>query len=130
MSTQAYRKSRKGVYPLDFGWGWQVVAPDGTRISGTAIDEEGAKKAARFQAQCYDRLERDRVDGIVPKRTDRILEHGVRTCEACGKPHHLVEVARRGRRAGQTWAAPDCDVYRPESWEALARRLMTETVAA
>lgn len=126
--TQTYRKSRVGVYPLDFGWGWQVVAPDGMRISGTAHSTEAsAKKAARGEARFRDRLERDRVDGVVPKRTGKVLERGVRTCEKCGKAHDLVAITRRGRRAVQTWASPDCGIYRPESWETLARRLLTET---
>lgn len=132
MSTeiQTYRKSRVGVFPVGFGWRWQVVAPDGMQISGGSSTEALAKKAARHQARFYDRLERDRVDGIVEKVTDRVLERGVRICEGCGKTHDLVATTRRGRRWGQTWASPDCGTYRPESWEALARRLQSEAVAA
>jgi hypothetical protein len=131
MSTaREYRKSRVGVYPLAYGWGWQVVAPDGTRISGTDSSAEAAKKAARHQARFYDRLERDRVDGVVSERTDQVLEHGVRICEKCGKPHDLVAMTRRGRRFGQTWESPDCGSYRPESWETLARRLTGERAPA
>ena len=60
-ATQTYRKSRVGVYPLDYGWGWQVVAPDGTRVSCAGYSTEaGAKKAARHEARFRDRLERDR----------------------------------------------------------------------
>lgn len=129
-ATQTYRKSRVGVYPLDFGWGYQVVAPDGTKVSGSRDTEADAKKAARHHARFYDRLERDRVDGVVPKATSTVLERGVRDCQKCGKPHDLVATTRRGRRSGQTWAAPDCETYYPESWEALARRLLSEPVAA
>jgi hypothetical protein len=47
-ATQTYRKSRVGVYPLNFGWGWQVMAPDRTRVSGGGYTTEAdAKKAAR-----------------------------------------------------------------------------------
>lgn len=128
--TAMYRKSRVGVYPVAYGWRWQVVAPDGVVVSGGGYDTEAtAKKAARSQARFYDRLERDRVDGVVSKRTTTVLERGVRVCESCGKPHDLVALTRRGRRFGQTWATPDCGTYRPESWEALARR-MSEPVAA
>jgi hypothetical protein len=130
-ATQTYRKSRMGVYPGDFGWGWQVVASDGTRVSCAGYATEAdAKKGARHQARFQDRLERDRVDGVVSKATDRVLERGVRVCEKCGKPHDLVATTRRGRRWGQTWASPDCGTYRPESREALARRLQSEAVVA
>jgi hypothetical protein len=124
-----YRKSRVGVYPAAFGWRWQVVAPDGMQISGGADTEASAKRSARYQARFCDRLERDRVDGVVSERSDRVLERGVRICEACGKPHDLVATMRRGRRWGQTWAAPDCDTYRAESWETLARRLIAEAAS-
>jgi hypothetical protein len=127
--VQTYRKSRVGVYPAAFGWRWQVVAPDGMQISGGADTEASAKRSARHQARFYDRLERDRVDGVVSERSDRVLERGVRICEACGKPHDLVATMRRGRRWGQTWAAPDCGTYRAESWEALARRLIAEAAS-
>lgn len=130
-STQTYRKSRAGVYPVNWGWGWRVVAPDNTEISSAGYPTEAlAKKAARREARFRDRLERDRVDGVVSERTDRVLERGVRVCEKCGKTHDLVAQTRRGRRFGQTWESPDCGPYHPESWEALARRLAVETVAA
>jgi hypothetical protein len=129
-ATQTYRKSRKGVYPVGFGWRWQVVAPDGTQVSGGGSTEADAKKAAAREARFRDRLERDRVDGVVSKTTDRVLEHGVRVCERCGKTHDLVATTRRGRQWGQTWASPDCGTYHPESWEAFARRLQGEAVAA
>lgn len=130
-ATQTYRKSRVGVYPIDFGWCWQVVAPDGTRVSSAGYATEAlAKKAARREARFRDRLERDRVDGVVDKVTDRVLERGVRACDGCGKTHDLAATTRRGRRWGQSWSAPDCGTYRPESWEALARRLQGEAVAA
>lgn len=125
--TQTYRKSRVGVYPLNYGWGWQVFAPDGTRISSSGYPTEAdAKKRARHEARFRDRLERDRVDGVISKVTSNVLERGVRVCETCGEPHNLVTTTRRGRRWGQTWAAPRCGTYKPESWEALARRLLSE----
>jgi hypothetical protein len=121
-----------GVFPDTFGWGFRVVTPDVTRSSSYGYGfptEADARRAARKAARFCDRLERDRVDGVVSKRTDRVLEHGVRVCEKCGKPHDLVAMTRRGRRFGQTWASPDCGAYYPESWEALARRLMAEAAA-
>lgn len=126
-----YRKSKVGVYPLDWGWAYRVVAPDRTSVTQAGFSTEAsAKKAARFQARFYDRLERDRVDGVVTQRSNRVLERGVRTCERCGKPHDLVATTRRGRRFGQTWATPECGDYHPEPWEAVARRLLDEPVAA
>lgn len=126
-----YRKSRLGVYPTEFDWSYSVIAPDRTRVTNggfaTAAD---ARKAARRTARVYDRLERDRVDGVVDQRTDQVLEHGVRNCERCGQPHNLVAVTRRGRRCGQTWAAPDGHSYHGESWESVARRLLAERQAA
>lgn len=125
-----YRKSRVSVYRLGIGklWGWKVVAPDGTRIScARDFDEALARKDARHSARSRDRLERDRVDGIVDVRTDRVLERGVRVCQECGTTHDLVATTRRGRRWGQTWATPECGTYRPESWETLARRLLEAT---
>jgi hypothetical protein len=130
-ATLTYRKSRVGVYPLGYGWGWQVVAPDGTQVSsGGHSTKASAQKAARCEARFRDRLERDRVDGVVSQRTERILEQGVRVCQKCGEPHDLVAMTRRGRRFGQTWSAPDCGTYHPESWETLARRLLGATVAS
>jgi hypothetical protein len=132
-----YRKSKLGVYPLEWGWAYSVIAPDGTRVTaGGYADMAAARKAARFQARFYDRLECDRVDGVVPVRTDRVLERGIRACKGCGKPHDLVATTRRGRRSGQTWASPDCETYRAESWEEhherisdLARTLMERWAA-
>lgn len=125
-----YRKCRVGVYPFGvfgYDWGYSVVAPDGVRVTqGGFPTREAARKAATHQARFYDRLERDRVDGVVEERTDRVLERGVRICESCGKPHDLVATTRRGRRWGQTWAAPDCGTYYAESWEAVARRLVEQ----
>lgn len=115
-----------GVYPIGYGWRWAVSAPDGTQISGSENTEADAKKRARYEARFRDRLERDRVDGVVSKVTSNVLERGVRLCESCGEPHDLVTTTRRGRRWGQTWASPGCGTYKPESWEALARRLMGE----
>lgn len=126
-----YRKSRLGVYPLTYGWGYSVVAPDGTQAMHAGFaSEASARASARRTARFYDRLERDRVDGVVEKRTARILERGVRPCERCGKPHDLVATTRRGRRWGQTWASPDCGPYVPESWESVARRAMADREAA
>lgn len=130
-ATQTYRKSRMGVFPVGCRWCWQVVAPDGTQISGGSPTEVDAKQTARRQARFYDRLERDRVDGVVDINLEHVLEHGVRLCKNCGKPHNLVATTRRGRRWGQTWASPDCGTYHAESWEELARRLLQgEDVAA
>lgn len=120
-----YRKSR-------ITYGFEVVAPDGgTRVSQSGFETEVAmRKAARRQARFYDQLERDRVDGVVPKRTSTILERGVRPCIKCGKPHDCVATTRRGKRWGRTWEAPDCDAYRPMSWEDFARQSIAEQVAA
>jgi hypothetical protein len=130
-TTQTYRKSRVGVYPTDFGWSYQVVAPDGWRVSAHGYPTQAdAQKAGRREARFRDRLERDRVDGVTSTPTQRVLERGARVCETCGKAHDLVATTRRGRRWGQTWASPECGSYRPESWEALARRLLGEELKA
>jgi hypothetical protein len=118
--------SRVGVYPLDYGWGWSVVAPDGTRVTGACRrTQSDAQKCAQREADFRDQLERDRVDGVTSERTTTVLERGVRACTKCGKPHDLVATTRRGKRWGQTWASPDCASYHAESWESLARRPMS-----
>lgn len=125
-----YRKSRIGVYPLHYGWGYAVVAPDGTRVTAGGFDTEvDARKAAQRSGRFYDKLERDQVDGIGRVRTDRVLERGVRICSQCGKPHDRVAVTRRGKPWGSTWAAPDGHSYHGESWESFARRNMAEAAA-
>lgn len=125
-----YRKSRFGVYPLEYGWAFSVVAPDRQRTTQTGFATEAdARKAAKRSARFYDQIERDRVDGIETVRTDRVLEQGVRNCLKCGKPHNRVMTTRRGKKWGSTWATADCETYHSESWEAMARRLL-ETQAA
>lgn len=123
-SEPKYRKSKWGAYPLEYEWAFSVIAPDGTRVTaGGYATEADAKRGARHQARFYDKLERDRVDGVTLKTTGHVLEYGIRNCHKCGEPHNLVSMTRRGKRWSQTWAKPGCGSYEPESWEELARRL-------
>ena len=57
----------------------------------------------------------------------KIVERGERNCLTCGKPHNLrfESKDKQGPAAYRSWADPkDGHIYRPESWESIARRLM------
>jgi len=59
------------------------------------------------------------------------VKRGERPCLDCGKPHDAYNVKEQSQSYGllyaPQWHDPiDGHAYRPESWESIARRLMSE----